>query len=210
MELLITFCLYDTHFCAFQVEVKILSFRSEVNVLVTFSVLTPERWKMLNCKMKFEISFWKTVSGEHFVATPDWISKMEIAVWSSGKGLLNGFKLTVKLQMRFENFIWKTVSGEHFVTTADWISKLGLLFGVPGKDFWTVKLLKFENFIWKTVSSEHFVNFKNWNCSLELWERVVGYVLRQFKISKLNLQVLQSVYHCQISKYKFRNSGWRL
>jgi len=46
---------------------------------------TPERWKMLNCKMKFEIFFWKTVSGEHFVATPDWISKMEIAVWILGK-----------------------------------------------------------------------------------------------------------------------------
>ena len=163
-------------------------------------ILQNEVWNFLlkNCKR------WKLCSNSRLNF------KNGNCCLDSGKGLLNGFKLTVKLQMRFENFIWKTVRGEHFVTTADWISKLGLLFGVPGKDFWTVKLLKFENFIWKTVSSEHFVNFKNWNCSLELWERVVGYVLRQFKISKLNLQVLQSVYHCQISKYKFRNSGGRL
>ena len=179
-----------------------------------FIVLGKDSWTVKNVKLQNEVWNFLLKNCKRWTLCSN--SRLNFkngnCCLDSGKGPLNGFKLTVKLQMRFENFIWKTVSGEHFVTTADWISKLGLLFGVPGKDFWKVKLLKFENFIWKTVSSarEHFVNFKNWNCSLELWERVVGYVLRQFKISKLNLQVLQSVYHCQISKYKFRNSGWRL
>ena len=115
--------------------------------------------------MKFEICFWKTVSGEHFVATADWISKIEITVWSFGKGLLNG--LIVEVQIKFENSIKKAVSGVHLVTTADWISKMGLLFGILAKDFWMVKLLK----CWSLkipFSGEQFVSTANWSLKNEM------------------------------------------
>ena len=41
------------------------------NYCLQFWERTSGRLKLLNCKIKFEIPFWKTVSGEHFVATPD-------------------------------------------------------------------------------------------------------------------------------------------